>query len=127
MPIYKYTAFNRKGKEEKGIVDAGNHAQARRILKQKGLYVKALTEDTEKKDRELFPFLAKLMYRVPRRDVGFFARQLGTLLDAGLPLDKSLANIVDQTENEYLKKALIEVRGDVIEGGKLSEFGRRSC
>ncbi|HMW58851.1 MAG TPA: type II secretion system F family protein [Leptospiraceae bacterium] len=121
MPIYKYTAFNRKGKEEKGIVDAGNHAQARRILKQKGLYVKALTEDTEKKDRELFPFLAKLLYRVPRRDVGFFARQLGTLLDAGLPLDKSLANIVDQTENEYLKKALIEVRGDVIEGGKLSE------
>jgi len=121
MQIYKYTAFNRKGKEEKGIVDAQNPAQARRVLKQKSLYIKALGEDTEKKDRELFPFLAKMLYRVPRRDVGFFARQLGTLLDAGLPLDKSLANIIEQTENQYLKKALIEVRSSVIEGAKLSE------
>ncbi|MCE9600117.1 MAG: type II secretion system F family protein [Spirochaetia bacterium] len=125
MPIFKYTAFNRKGKEEKGIVDAQNAAQARRILKQKSLYVKALAEDTEKKDRELFPFLAKILYRVPRRDVGFFARQLGTLLDAGLPLDKSIANIIEQTENQYLKKALIEIRGDVIEGSKLSESMER--
>lgn len=121
MPIFKYTAFNRKGKEEKGIVDAPSAAQARRILKQKSLFVKALTEDTEKKDRELFPFLAKILYRVPRRDVGFFTRQLGTLLDAGLPLDKSLANIIDQTENLYLKKALIEMKSDVVEGEKLSE------
>lgn len=125
MPIFKYTAFNRKGKEEKGIIDAQNPAQARRQLKQKALYVKALVEDTEKKDRELFPFLAKMLYRVPRRDVGFFARQLGTLLDAGLPLDKSLANIIEQTENQYLKKALIEIRGDVIEGSKLSESMER--
>ncbi|MBL8021649.1 MAG: type II secretion system F family protein [Leptospirales bacterium] len=125
MPIFKYTAFNRKGKEEKGIVDAQNAAQARRLLKQKALYVKALSEDTEKKDRELFPFLAKILYRVPRRDVGFFARQLGTLLDAGLPLDKSLANIIEQTENQYLKKALIEIRSDVIEGTKLSESMER--
>lgn len=125
MPIFKYTAFNRKGKEEKGIVDAQNAAQARRLLKQKALYVKALAEDTEKKDRELFPFLAKILYRVPRRDVGFFARQLGTLLDAGLPLDKSLANIIEQTENQYLKKALIEIRSDVIEGTKLSESMER--
>lgn len=125
MPIYRYNAFNRKGKEEKGIVDASSPAAARRVLRGKGLYVKVLEEDQEKKDRELFPFLAKILYRVPRRDVGLVARQLGTLLNAGLPLDRSLANIIDQTENEYLKKALIEVRSKVVEGEKLSEALKR--
>ncbi len=121
MPIYRYNAFNRKGKEEKGIVDASTPAAARRVLRGKGLYVKVLEEDQEKKDRELFPFLTKLLYRVPRREVGLFARQLGTLLNAGLPLDRSLTNIIDQTENEYLKKALIQIKSDVVEGEKLSE------
>ncbi|MBI3395195.1 MAG: type II secretion system F family protein [Spirochaetia bacterium] len=121
MAIFRYVGLNRKGKEEKGIVDAGNAASARRILKGKGLYVKLLTEDTEKKDRALFPFLTNILYRVPRRDVGLVARQLGTLLSAGLPLDKSLANIIDQTENIYLKKALIEIKGAVVGGASLGD------
>lgn len=125
MPIYRYTALNRKGKEEKGIIDAPNPVQARKNLKQRGVYVRTLSQDTEKKERELFPFLTKMLYRVPRRDVALFARQLGTLLGAGLPLDRSLANIIDQTENEYLKKAIIETRAGVIEGSTLSEAMRK--
>ena len=121
MPIYRYQAFNRRGKEEKGIIDAGSPAVARKILKHKGLYVKNLAEDQEKKDRETFPLLSKLLYRIPRRDVGLFVRQLGTLLQAGIPLDRSLSNIIEQTENEYLAKALIEIRSGIIEGATLSD------
>lgn len=120
MPIYRYTALNKKGKEEKGILDAGSAVLARKMLRAKGLYVRTLNQDEEKRERELFPFLSKLLYRVPRRDVALFARQLGTLLDAGLPLDRSLNNIIEQTENEFLKKALIETRSDVVEGDSLS-------
>ena len=98
MPIYRYTALNRKGKEEKGILDAGNAVLARKMLRAKGLYVRTIAQDEEKRERELFPFLTKIIYRVPRRDVALFARQLGTLLDAGLPLDRSMNNIIDQTE-----------------------------
>lgn len=121
MPIYRYEAFSRKGKQEKGIVDAANIASARKVLRLKGLYVKNLVQDDEKRERELFPVLTRLLYRVPRRDVGLFVRQLGTLLNAGLPLDRSLANIIEQTENEYLKKAMIEIRADVVEGSRLSD------
>jgi general secretion pathway protein F len=121
MPIYRYTAYNARGKEEKGIVDAQNPAGARRQLKGRNLYVTKIVEDTERRERELFPALSRLLYRVPRRDVGLFARQLGTLLDAGLPLDRSITNIVEQTENIYLKKALVEIRSDVIEGESLSD------
>ena len=65
--------------------------------------------------------MSKLLYRIPRREVGLLARRLGTLLDAGLTLDRSLSNIISQTQNEYFKKALIEMRTDVLEGLSLSE------
>ena len=48
-------------------------------------------------------------------------RQLGTLLDAGLPLDRSLSSISDTVENEYLKKAIIEIRAGIVEGETLSD------
>jgi len=121
MPVFRYTAVNKQGKNEKGILDAPTAASARQMLRSRGLIVRQLGEDEEKRDRELFPFLAKILYRVPRKDVALFARQLGTLLDAGIPLDRSLQNIGEQTENPYLKKALIEIRGDIVEGESLSQ------
>jgi general secretion pathway protein F len=121
MPVYRYTAVNRKGKNEKGIIDASTPQSARQMLRASGLIVREIALDEEKRDRELFPFLAKILYRVPRKDVALFVRQLGTLLDAGIPLDRSLQNIIEQTENPFLKKALIQIRGDVMEGESLSQ------
>lgn len=121
MPVFRYTAVNRKGKHEKGIIDATTASSARQLLRSRGLIVRQLAIDQEKRDRELFPLFAKILYRVPRKDVSLFVRQLGTLLDAGIPLDRSLQNIIEQTENPYLKKALIEIRGDIIEGESLSQ------
>ncbi len=121
MPIYKYVAIDRKGKQIKGIIDANTPTQARKILKQQNLFLKTLQEDIEKRERELFPFLTKFLYRVPRKDVALFSRELGTLLDAGIPLDKSLSNIIEQTENIYLKKALIEIKTDIMEGESFSK------
>lgn len=121
MPLYSYIAFGKNGKEEKGIVDANSPQVARNKLKAKGLYVRSIKEDSEKKEREIFPFLAKILYRISRKEVGLFVRQLGTLIGAGIPLDKSLANIIDQTENQYFKKVIIEMRAQVTEGASLSK------
>lgn len=120
MPIYKYSALNRNGKLVKGVIDAQNAAQARKLLRSRNLFVKTLEEDIEVRERELFPFLSKFIYRIPRKDIALFARELGTLLEAGIPLEKSLANIIEQTENLYLKKALIQIRNDVLQGESLS-------
>ncbi|TGN07686.1 type II secretion system F family protein [Leptospira bandrabouensis] len=121
MPLFTYVAFNKKGKEEKNIIDAPNLQAARNKLKAKGLYVRSIQEDREKEERELFPFLSKLLYRIPRKEVGLFCKQLGTLLGAGIPLDKCLLSIIDQVENIYFKKVLIEMRADITEGMSLSE------
>ncbi|MCE9500582.1 MAG: type II secretion system F family protein [Leptospira sp.] len=120
MALFTYVAFNKKGKEEKGIVDANNVQGARNKLKAKGLYVRVLNVDKEKTERELFPFLTKLLYSIPRKEIGLFVRQLGTLLGAGIPLDKSLSSIIDQTENQYFKKVIIEIKSAITEGSTLS-------
>ncbi len=125
MPVYKYIAIDKKGKEVKGILDSTTITQARRILRQQNLFVKTIEEDIEKRERELFPFLSKLIYRISRKEVALFARELGTLLDAGIPLDRSLQNIIEQTENIYLKKALIEIKSDILEGNSLSKALRK--
>ncbi|MCZ8156071.1 MAG: type II secretion system F family protein [Leptospira sp.] len=121
MPLFTYVAFNKKGKEEKGIVDANNVQAARTKLKNKGLYVRSISEDREKEERDLFPFLSKLLYRIPRKEVGLFSKMLGTLLGAGIPLDRCLMSIIDQVENVYLKKVIIEMRADITEGLSLSD------
>ena len=121
MPIYKYFARSRDGKEKKGIIDATSLSAARSMLRRQNLIIRSIVEDKEKKERELFPALTRLLYRVPRRMVAMFSRRLGTLLEAGLPLDRCLSNILQQTENEYLKKALVEIKADVIEGALLSD------
>ncbi len=121
MPIYKYIATKQGSKETKGLIEAPTIASARALLRRQGFYLRSISEDKERHERELFPMLAKLMYRVPRRMVSLFARRLGTLLEAGLPLDRSLNNILQQTENEHLKKAIIDIKSSVTEGGLLSD------
>ncbi|MCB1140732.1 MAG: type II secretion system F family protein [Leptospiraceae bacterium] len=121
MALYQYTAFNKKGKEEKGIIDANSLLAARNKLKAKGLYVRTMVEDHEKKEREMFPALSRILYRIPRKTVALFVRQLGTLIGAGIPLDRSINNIIDQTENQNFKKVAIEMKTAITEGSSLSQ------
>ena len=127
MALFTYIAFNKTGKEVKDIIEANNLQAARNKLKAKGLYVRVIKEDAEKKEREIFPFLAKLLYRIPRKEVGLFVRQLGTLLGAGIPLDRSLNNISEQIENRNFKKVIMDIRAGITEGQSLSQIGRASC
>lgn len=55
--------------------------------------------------------------RVRLDDLILFARQLTTLLEAGVPLLRSLGLILEQIESRQLYLAVKEVRGD-IEGGR---------
>jgi len=54
-------------------------------------------------------------------EVGAFTQQLSTLLVAGLPLDRSLQVLLDLSENERVKRTVVEIRDRVREGGSLSD------
>ena len=125
MALYSYIAFNRKGKEEKGVIDASSVNSAKIKLKGLGLYVKQIKEDKQKQQRELFPFLTKFTQKITRKEVGLFVKQLSSLLGAGLPLDQALKSIVEQTENKVFAKVIVEIRASITEGTSLSEAIRK--
>jgi general secretion pathway protein F len=56
------------------------------------------------------------MSRPSTSDVAVLTRQLATLVRAGIPLFESLNALIDQVENEQLKRALTNVREQVREG-----------
>lgn len=121
MPHYQYTAFSNTGQKVTGVIEAPSPQAATQKLKSQNFYVRELREDSAKRDRDLFPFLSNILYRIKRKDAGLFARQLGTLLGAGIPLNEALSDIGEQTENIHLKKIIQEMKQQVIEGKSLSE------
>src|SRR5262249_47021345 len=121
MPHYQYTAFTTKGQKVTDVIEAISPQAATQKLKSLNLYVREIRADSAKRDRELFPFLSNILYRIKRKEAGIFARQLGTLLGAGIALNDALNDIGEQTENPHLRKIIQDMKQQVIEGKSLSE------
>lgn len=124
MAIFQYEAFTASGEKVNGVIEAPNAQAAQKKLRSQSLFVRQLNEDTAKRDRELFPFLSKILYRISRKEIGIFARQMGTLLGAGIAIDDALQSIWEQTENPSLKKVVLQMKEAITEGKTLSQaFG----
>lgn len=63
------------------------------------------------------PFLSK----ITTKDKAFLARQLATMLDSGLSIDKALTVFINQTKNVKLKKILTSILADVESGLSFSD------
>jgi type IV pilus assembly protein PilC len=115
VPKFEYTATSDDGKQHSGVLEAADETAARGSLvrlKLKPLMIKQL----QKKKGELnIGFLSKAN-KVKPKDLVIFTRQLATMINAGVPLVRSLSTMQAQTDSEALKKHLIQISKDV-EGG----------
>ncbi len=116
MATFEYKAIDNKGNHKTGSIEAGTEASARGALKR--LSLKTLT--IKKKGGGINSFDVMTLIgrgnRVKGKDLVIFTRQLSTMINAGVPLVRSLATMQSQTENETLKKQLQSISKDV-EGG----------
>ncbi len=118
MAVFEYRGILvGTGKPVKGIRDAENAKALRSALRKDGVLLTVATEgkaaeDKAKRDIKLFEFLS----RPSTSDVAVLTRQLATLVGAGIPLFESLNALIEQIENEQLKRALTQVRELVREG-----------
>ena len=118
MPQYTYTAMNARGKELKGKINAASEEAAISELKSKGLFptsIKAAAAAVKKKKGSGFN-VALGPIVVKKKDLTVFTRQLAILLDAGLPLIRSLRTLEKQSKNANLKIVLGQT-ADTVEGG----------
>ena len=124
MPQYNYVAMDSKGKEQKGRITAATEETAAAELKSKGLFpisIKNATATKEKKtaskssggggfNMALGPVVIK------RKELVVLTRQLAILLDAGLPLIRSLRTLEKQAKNPAVRIVLGKT-ADTVEGG----------
>lgn len=116
MAVYGYEAIDRTGKVIKGSLDADNIEKVRSDLKQQGLSVVKLTEQSLLTRDINLDFGG---YPKPR-DLSVFCRQFVSMTKAGVSILEALKMLCDQTENKQLKKAVEGVRVSVEKGETLA-------
>lgn len=114
MPEYSYRARTRLGRVTKGTVKATNPERASEMLAEHGL-VPLEIQDV----RELRLWKRELKFGgVRTRDRAVFARELATMIEAGIPILQALRILAQQTDSARLADILRNVSYEV-EGGSL--------
>jgi Type II secretory pathway, component PulF len=116
---FEYAVRDRSGKVVKGRIDAPNQAAVANRLKQMGLAPMSIAEvQNTGLQREIT--IPGFEEKVRLKDLAVMARQLATMISAGLTLLRALSILAEQTESKPLAKVLAQVRNDVEQGQALS-------
>src|SRR3990167_9316109 len=118
MPIYQYRAKNAKAETVAGTVEASSEISAQEALEEKRLFVISLLE---KGAGSVFGNPIQLFNRIPVREVVIFLRQLSVMIQANVPIVKSLRSLADQTERADFRAMVIDIAEEVSSGVKLSK------
>lgn len=122
MPKFSYTAVDARGKTNSGVLDAVDQGEATTKIKQLGFFPTRIVETTGEKARGgTGPTLKKRGKRVGSKVLTVFTRQLATLIDAGLPLLKSLQTLSRQERNPVMKNTMQDLEQAVQSGNNFSE------
>jgi type IV pilus assembly protein PilC len=128
MPTYKFEALDASGNEIKDSIEAANEEEAQAKVKSRGYFVTKLAVVTTggkaakgKKKKTGKSRKTFTIGRVKQKMLVTFTRQFSTLIDAGLPVLRSLRILERQMKPSVLKNALIDIVDDVESGSSLSD------
>lgn len=114
MPEYSYRARTRLGRATRGTIKAASPERASEMLAEHGL-VPLEIQDV----RELRFWKRELKFGgVRTRNRAVFARELATMIEAGIPILQALRILAQQTDSARLADILRNV-SDEVEGGSL--------
>ncbi len=126
MPVFEYTAVDAKGRKRQGILSAESPQAARQMLRAKHLYVSAIAQSRSQATAPA-PGLAQAVghaplfsRRVRRAELLTATQVLSTLLEAGLPLDKALASLIEQMRTGRAKWVFSHILERIREGQEFS-------
>lgn len=127
MPTFQYSAYDRSGKQHSGSLAAETERQVRRSLKDQGLFPNSIKElRSEKKPESRFSSFSGLFNRVNNFELALILRQLGILINSGLPLEDSLKLILEQADSTKQRMLVEDWRAQIMEGRSFSAAMRRS-
>ncbi len=123
---FAYTALDAAGARRSGAIDAESRDSAIARLAADGRYVLDIAETKENQSSSVGGSVGT---RQPsREDLALFTRRLADLALAGLPLDRALSVLAEQSENGILKhvctEALTHVQGGMPVSEALAQYPR---
>jgi len=116
LGVYSYKARNRGGEVFQDKMEGSDTMSVAAALRQQGLLVIDIKEQGVGQKDILEPFK-----KVGLNDLVVFTRQFATMINAGLPIVRSLYVLSEQTDNKKLKETVEDVRKQVEAGLALSE------
>ena len=124
MYRYSYKAADDSGKIVEGALDALEEKEVVKELHNMGLMpirISLSKGGNGKLNINISDQVLSLFKGVSSRDLMVFTQDLPSLLEAGLPVDRALAILIDAAENEKFAEVLGSILSAIQGGGYLSE------
>jgi len=126
MPKYRYSAIDASGAQKTGRIEASSPDEANAKLSQQGLMVASMNAEGEKPGKPGKPgakkgFSLNFGKVISTENLAIFTRQMATLLQAGLPLLRSLEVMIRQEKNLRFKEIMVSLADNVRSGNNLSD------
>jgi type IV pilus assembly protein PilC len=133
MSCFSYVAVDLKGTETRGVLEVPDQLEAIRRIKEMGLFPTRLLAEKPAPGPSLpprarRPALSQTRPRPFRWRAGIkpavlavFTRQLATLLEAGMPLLRSLRTLREQQPHRRFRLILAEIESAIENGSSLAE------
>jgi type IV pilus assembly protein PilC len=118
MANFQYIAIDRSGKSVKAFIEAESKEAAMETLRRQGQRVLSV-QPTSKSSG--FMNMSIGGGKVKSKDLVIFTRQLSTLVNAGVPLVRSISTLQAQSESKALKAQLVAVVKKVEGGSALAD------
>jgi type IV pilus assembly protein PilC len=114
MGRFNYTVQDGKGETTSGNLEAGDENEAIAALQGKGFFILSIA--AERTAHAAAGGKSQAGGEVAGRDLVFFAEQLATLLNGGVPLVRALSLLGEHSQSKNLHYALGQVTKDVAGG-----------
>ena len=118
MAIFSYRATSLDGAITEGVIEAVDEKTAKDLLKNSGLIPLKVTSPKEGISR-------RFKTRSSKVDILTFTTELSALLNAGLPLDRTLNILSEISEGGKMKEIVLSVLKSIREGSSFSEALQR--
>jgi type IV pilus assembly protein PilC len=131
MTTFLVTYASRSGRKRELTVEAETNAEARRKLRREGILPTTLVRKEGVKipparpKQPAFDFSSLLEKKISVKEKALFASKLSAMVDAGVPIMRSLDLMRRQQKSPLFRRALMAMTEEVNQGGTLASSMRR--
>lgn len=114
---FAYSAVDKEGKTIHGTLDAANREAVIKALHHQEMRPLSV----KKASGKMFGKFSFAKKKVKLKDLVIFTRQLSTMVSAGVPLNRSITTLQNQSENAYFKGVIGAIGKDVQAGNPMGD------